>query len=200
MKPGTLAVILITLIQPAVHAQTVNVCLQGTKDLRPAVLHTAKLTAENIFDDIGVSLHWTHCVPDPREAIEVKLSWNTPRTLSPGVLAYAFPYGSRGGQIRVFADRVQRQAPLFEGALLGHVLAHEIGHVLEQIVRHSSEGLMKGRWTRRDHDEMTLRLLKFAPHDVQLIQMGLAHRRELALRAQSQSAQYSTATPHAAHE
>jgi hypothetical protein len=38
----------------------------------------------------------------------------------------------------------------YRDALLGYVLAHEIGHVLEGLVRHSGAGVMKASWNRAD--------------------------------------------------
>jgi hypothetical protein len=42
-------------------------------------------------------------------------------------------------RVLVYLDRGQA----FSNALLAHVMAHEITHVLEGIDRHSSEGVMK---------------------------------------------------------
>jgi hypothetical protein len=50
------------------------------------------------------------------------------------------------------------------------VLAHEIGHVLEGVARHSSEGVMKANWSVRDCAELVRQPLPFAPEDVELIQ------------------------------
>ena len=52
---------------------------------------------------------------------------------------------------------------------LGHVLAHEIAHVLEGVAQHSSEGVMKAKWNERDCDELTRKPLRFAAEDLELI-------------------------------
>jgi hypothetical protein len=72
----------------------------------------------------------------------------------PGAMGYAMPYGKAGTRIHILLDRVlgagsQRLA----GVLLGHVMAHELGHVLEGISRHSDSGLMKAHWDDHDFDQ-----------------------------------------------
>ena len=44
--------------------------------------------------------------------------------------------------------------PFRTGFLLGHVLAHEIGHVLQGVARHSATGVMKGRWSLHETSHM----------------------------------------------
>jgi hypothetical protein len=50
----------------------------------------------------------------------------------------------------VFADRIEAMAGRTQsdpGTLLGHVMAHEIGHLLMGTSRHSPMGLMRERWS-----------------------------------------------------
>jgi hypothetical protein len=54
--------------------------------------------------------------------------------------------------------------------LLGHVLAHEIVHVLQGIKRHSDQGLMKARWTREEILQMEKQPLKLTAEDIRIIQ------------------------------
>jgi hypothetical protein len=60
--------------------------------------------------------------------------------------------------------------------LLGHVLAHEITHILEAIVRHSETGLMRAHWTPEDHVRMRHQLLGWDAADREIIHAGLATR------------------------
>ena len=48
-------------------------------------------------------------------------------------------------------------------------MAHEFGHVLEGVDRHSPTGVMKAHLTRDDYDEMMHHPLSFAPEDVRMI-------------------------------
>ena len=54
-------------------------------------------------------------------------------------------------------------------ALLGHVMVHEITHVLEGVARHSSAGVMKAHWDLADYHAMTGRPLPFAAEDIRLV-------------------------------
>jgi len=60
--------------------------------------------------------------------------------------------------------------------LLGHVLAHEIGHILQGTDRHSETGLMKARWDSREIMAMDWKPLSFTADDVVLIRIGMATR------------------------
>ncbi len=57
---------------------------------------------------------------------------------------------------------------------LGHVLTHEITHVLQGVARHSQEGVMKAQWTPKDRTEMRKRPQPFTPYDAKLIQDAMA--------------------------
>ena len=89
----------------------------------------------------------------------------------------AMPYADSGVRIVIFYDRVE---PLLRGhhapqaTVLGYVLAHEIAHVLQGIVRHSEAGIMRARWTDNDLQQMGSRELRFTREDVQLIQQRLS--------------------------
>ena len=56
--------------------------------------------------------------------------------------------------------------PLTTGYLLGNVLAHEIGHVLQGVLRHSETGVMKARWSDNEILRMPRERLHFTAEDV----------------------------------
>jgi hypothetical protein len=47
--------------------------------------------------------------------------------------------------------------------LLGHAMAHEIGHVLIRTTEHSPDGIMKARWGKADYQRAAMGLLEFTP-------------------------------------
>jgi hypothetical protein len=57
--------------------------------------------------------------------------------------------------------------------VLAHVLAHEIGHVLQCTNWHARSGVMKAHWTNLDYDAMERKPLEFTSIDVDLIRQGL---------------------------
>lgn len=81
--------------------------------------------------------------------------------------------GTPGGiQVEIFDDRVEadhhRQRVTF-AALLGCMLAHEIGHVLKGSPRHSTYGIRKARWGPRDFHPVECGRLGFAAEQGRII-------------------------------
>jgi hypothetical protein len=149
--------------------------------------YRAEKVTTQIFSTIGVTLRWVRSRDCPDEAPRISITDSTPPTLLPGALAYARPY--EGSEIRIFLDRVMAASDYPQklcGSILGHVMAHEIAHMLQGVSRHSSEGVMKGKWTRADFSEMRVKLLPFAGLDVLLIHNGLDTRAARASSAPTQ--------------
>jgi hypothetical protein len=123
------------------------------------------------------------------ETIDIRFAYSVPAEYKRGVLAEALPFANCGIRIIVFLDRVSR---LFEmrlapdASILGHVLAHEMGHVLLKLESHSETGLMKARWSGDDFARMRSKFFAFEPDAIAMIQANLAKRQSsvtLASRA-----------------
>jgi hypothetical protein len=74
-------------------------------------------------------------------------------TVSPcprrGVLGYAYPLAPAGINATIYYEHVTVAAGehgISAGELLGHAIAHEIGHVLLRTASHPKGGLMSGGW------------------------------------------------------
>ncbi|HEY6340595.1 MAG TPA: hypothetical protein VIY49_03810 [Bryobacteraceae bacterium] len=156
-------------IEPG-SASSVRVCVEDSV-VTPFVLIRGESIATEIFGNIGIRLKWVRRTRCDQSSIAVQVSTGAPPGHFPGALGYT-RLAER--QIEVFYDRVERifEAPAVPN-LLGHVLAHEIAHVLEGVNRHSAEGLMKAHWDSRDYVQMYPHLLPFAPEDVELIRARL---------------------------
>lgn len=159
-------------------AKPVVVCTSGGSRVMVSAA-TAQQIAGQMFRRIGVDLEWRMASRScPANGIVIELTTYTPADLHPLALAYAMPF--EGTRVRVYFDRVRLRAGdslAREYALLAHVLAHEIAHILQGTDTHSPTGVMKARWDRQDYDQMTRRdRLPFAPVDVLLIQRGLEVR------------------------
>ena len=151
--------------------QQVTVCMANT-DIR--LENRAKAVASDIFAGIGVKILWHSPRNCPAEAIFITSSNDAPASLFPAALAYALPY--EGTHIVVFYDRVKSK-PGSTSCLLGHVIAHEVTHILQGVARHSESGVMKAQWTGADYLHMTWEPLQFTDDDVMLIHSGLKVRR-----------------------
>jgi hypothetical protein len=111
-----------------------------------------------------------------------------PDDTSPDAFARSFPYAEHGFRIEIFVDRLEaamRLRPLLLTSHLGHVLAHEITHLLQGIVRHSETGIMRAHWSEDEYKQMLMpRPLLFEPIDVSLIHEGMSSWRAKACAAQ----------------
>ncbi len=136
----------------------------------------AEAMTSRIYEEIGVNLAWRYpTAHSTSPCILITLSERTPEEERPGALGYAQPYGD--GQIVVFVDRVRTRAwPSLATALLAHVFAHEIGHILQGLESHSGTGIMKSRWVYSDYRSMVLNELGFTPGDIEMIRHGLEVR------------------------
>ena len=172
-----------------VHAQEcgpraeplVRVHLENFMTVPTAALARAKGVAAGIFAGAGVRLEWKEgeprksqqaasCAGLPDDVLEVQFDETAAARFPRDAMAYAVP-GKAGICIHIFYNRVvAAHSRDLTPVLLGHVLAHEITHILEGVARHSEDGLMKAHWSSSDYMEMSQHSLPFAEEDVQLLQ------------------------------
>jgi len=173
-------------LKPDPAETRVRVSLQlGNSRIPENVVLAAQAEATRLFEAEGIRLDWR--APRPAElqrgerVIGIEFVPFAPAAYDIGekenALAEARPYDPGPVNISVFSDRLSRFLLAFGathgGKALGHVLAHEITHVLEGVARHSETGLMKARWNWRDYRVMTGMGLPFAEEDRALLQLQL---------------------------
>ena len=152
-----------------------TICM-NTGDANQLTFYAARAIAGQMLAETGVKILWrtneATCSKSPGDIL-VRVLTSTPEKLKPGALGQAFPF--KGNEIVIFYDRVLVNAKTMDFApiLLGHVLTHEIVHLLQGIDGHSGIGLMKARWTLDDHLLMLHRTLRLANTDIDMIQRGL---------------------------
>jgi hypothetical protein len=133
--------------------------------------------ATRIFADVGIPLDWSACEPANESSqtpiIVVQLVSGKREGLMSGVLGSAMPYRS---QIVIFFDRIETMQDAW--AVLGHVMVHEITHIIQGVARHSDTGLMKPHWSSDDLREMRYKPLPFTQEDLVLLYSALSIRRE----------------------
>ncbi len=136
-------------------------------------LTTAKRVVSQLYGPAGVDVRWKVGAPsiaDGPNTLQIEFLESAPPRFATNAMAYATPYRSTGTCIHVFYNRVLHMCTRqFAPVLLGNVMAHEIGHVLEGVARHSDGGVMKAFWDQCDYDSMADAALSFAPEDVSLI-------------------------------
>ena len=141
------------------------------------LLWEAQARTASIFEGIGVRVVWTQkkraSDPDAARAITLKIIAQAPDDVRPGVLAQTTPSGR---SIVVFYDRVRHISGGWQSlapALLAHVFAHEIGHVLQAVGRHSETGILKPHWEYEDFLLMIRRRMAFTPFDASLMRSSI---------------------------
>jgi hypothetical protein len=81
-------------------------------------------------------------------------------------LGYALPCARRGVQVTIYGDRVgivSRTSPACFYRVLGHAIAHEVGHVLLRSSVHGDAGVMKAVWNNGDWQRAAITIIPFTP-------------------------------------
>ena len=89
-----------------------------------------------------------------RRDIAVAIIAQAPSSLNQAILGIALPLANKGLNVRVFNDHIRAEAASRNqehADILGHAIAHEIGHVLLRSSAHDGLGLMAGVWTSREY-------------------------------------------------
>ena len=60
--------------------------------------------------------------------------------------------------------------------ILGHAIAHELGHLLLNQQVHSPHGIMRGEWSFVDFREMTSGMLLFTPEQAEYLRADVRSR------------------------
>lgn len=152
--------------------QTLMVCLDPNG--RSAVIEPGQAVTTEIFNHAGIRLDWRNseqpCLVGG--GIVVTVPFATPNDEHPGALAYALPYERT--HIVLLYDRILESVSRPEAPrLMGCVLAHEIGHMLQGVARHSSVGIMKAHWNHLDFIDIHLRRMDFTKEDIALMRDGM---------------------------
>ena len=171
---------------------------------------TAKTEAIRVFDDAGIHVEWVDldhgnkpCIPPPMGAhFLVILSPTPPKDwIGPDAMGFAPAHTNRA---YVFHDRVKRFMQRFgqdenekstTGIVVGHAIAHELGHLLIPGDAHG-EGLMRPVWSYREWTRLLEGTLRFNPDHATVIQDQL---RKVGTAAKTQL-QSADSEPEPAHE
>ena len=148
--------------------QTLRIHLYDQAHVPAGTLKWATAEATRIFRAAKIKINWeqpsaesprdqgldmSSAMPwklGERQYLVVRIMRRTPATTTfRGALGFALPVAQNGAHVSIFYDRVEALARCVSAAsyvILGHAMAHEIGHVLLSSSGHSSAGLMQARW------------------------------------------------------
>jgi hypothetical protein len=175
-------------------------------------LAIAEHTASNIFQNVGVKMSWVDCpLTSPRAELNLActthhaptdIRLNVVPEIAEGPWVEKFAMGMavpipppRHGQF-AYISYARAKAVLLEtpqlslGQLLGHGIAHEIGHLLLGTNSHSPSGLMSAHWSTRELKLAARGQLTFS------IDQAVAIRGDVrARRAQQETAESERVAP-----
>jgi hypothetical protein len=154
-----------------------------------SVLRRAENEVTRMYAAIGVHVEWSDGTADrtPESSsasqplsLRVTLLPNETGDLrhAPRVVMGAAVRASTGTQTAwAFYGRVQQQSDRYgldHGLVLGHTVAHEIGHLLLPAGGHSSTGLMQKCWSREELSRATRGQLHFTAEQADQIRAAVA--------------------------
>jgi hypothetical protein len=157
----------------------VTVYVTGAELLSRSEDREVRSTVSRMLAPAGVRIVWLEGEPKSEGAvspvIHVRFVWKPLDTHSTRALAYTMPFAGGVKTITVLCERIRRFAvgSRREPPIMAHVLAHELGHVLQVTDRHTETGVMKAGWSERDFSIMMKTGLEFTVTDVELIRGGL---------------------------
>ena len=155
----------------------VSVCNLG--HVREFILTEAKAEAETVFNTAGIRIIWKDCDAFPSREEQAReplfivrlIGGKPPHTAGPLSLdtmgkAYV-PDSGRGHMADAYFKAIQDVAEHYRGdagALLGLVIAHELGHLLRGL-GHSKDGVMRTPWNGNEINALRQRWFKFNAQD-----------------------------------
>jgi hypothetical protein len=178
-----MAVVALCAVLPAVAAADeeprLTISIYDYANVDPATLTHARRSVVSAFAAVGVAVEWAErcarpeclhsqarSVPPAGQIAEMTVyiftEERTPQQYAKMVMGAA-PIGSYLAY--AYFDRVRTFAferDLFLGTVLGHVIAHEVGHLLLR-QGHTALGLMRATWTSADLHAMQQGRLGFTP-------------------------------------
>ena len=162
----------------------------------PRILLKAETIAAAVFEqagiqaivvDDGAATEDPTMVPSASSIPRITVSILTPERARPLGLACNVLGGAPGQPtdanrnlvyiVDHVANKLAEQQPnVGKARILGHAIAHEIGHLLLNMTGHSETGLMKADWKPEDMQSMTLGQLTFDAAQIARIQAEVLRR------------------------
>jgi len=166
------------------------------------ILMAAENEAFRIFHEAGITVSWLNCPvsvqeveanpiclePCPPSRFAVRIISEIPKNRAKTSLGVAL--SENGIYATIYYPRVDAYAKAGVATysqILGHAVAHEMGHLLLGPAPHARFGIMRGTWTAEDLQSMAMGGFLFTPHQSALIRLAARQRMETALKQHSAS-------------
>jgi hypothetical protein len=122
-------------------------------------LSWAKESMSRIYGEIGVDITWQDARSEARTGLIVLIlpeSRSIRESIPQSVMGYSSGTADERRRIayvlygRMDQFRLEQVPAIQRAILLGHLMAHEVGHLLLPVQSHSPSGIMRARWSRAD--------------------------------------------------
>jgi hypothetical protein len=128
-----------------------------------ATLQEAETISSRIFEESGIHVVWINCLPGNLSTgavctlavtegqLQVRVGRHS-LNLRSSVLGISYLSDVGGSQADVFYESIKelhQNMPGQPAIILGHVMSHEIGHLLLGTNSHSPSGIMRAQWDKQ---------------------------------------------------
>src|SRR5258708_3182254 len=189
--PGASVFIGPVLARSAQTSLLLTVQVYNWASVAPQILTAAEDETMRIFRQTGVAVSWLNCPlsiseaeanpiciePCPPSRLAVRINSEMPANLAKTSLGVAL--SDSGVYATIYYPRVEEYAKesiATHSQILGHAIAHEMGHLLLGPVPHARFGIMRGEWTAKDLRSITMGAFLFSPRQSALIRQAAMRR------------------------
>jgi hypothetical protein len=154
---------------------SLQVLLKNDAGVPAGVLEQAKRDAIRVFDRSNINLEWIEDGPYQSGSLTLRIIAKAIGTKSRNRSVVGIAPGTREARgiiAYAFYERIQTysaELALEISQMLGHVMAHELGHLLLPYDAHSFTGVMRGAWDLAQARQATAGLLTSTPEQAELI-------------------------------
>ena len=181
----------ILLAGPPPTSGDITVRLFNWAHVDPEMLSAAEDEASRIFRGARVGITWLNCPPStsrpdqapicaqpcPWGQFVLRIVSDVPPGFEKAWLGVAF--NETGIYASIFynrVDEVAKEGVATHSQILGHAMAHELGHLLLDLRGHSHFGIMRERWNTQDLRSAAMGALLFTSTERALIRRSLMRR------------------------
>jgi hypothetical protein len=167
-------------------------------EVPPATLRRAIKEADRVFQQAGIEVGWAECLSDNKNAaktqgceqptgplmLSVRILFDPEKARPVAQDAFfgaAEPYDRGGVEATLFYEHIDtfaRSGGASPSVVLGHALAHEVGHLLLWTKSHSSRGVMKASRSKQDLQAIEQGKLVFSPEEAESMKANLFRRQK----------------------
>jgi hypothetical protein len=141
------------------------------------VLESAKAETTEIFARLGIELVWRATSPARDVRLTIRVIDGTIKGAGKSAMGLAVPNrNGPGSSLYALLGRVEAFAahhgrPVAQ--ILGHVIAHEVGHLLLPTAAHATGCIMVARWDRQQLEQLDRGWLTFTHEEVEDIRRSV---------------------------